>query len=153
MQQKRLFLKEALNRAKSHIYKKVSNLLLIFQCLALLLLLYRLLDIDFSERETGGIDYEILPNIGGCRLQNALAAIHMGGLPRPVKFSGYYQDSVLSEISTAKDWKLDAQSSSASETTLNNTYNSSEISGWTGSFNQLLADKKSLMQHSSARAT
>jgi hypothetical protein len=99
-------------------------------------------DINYLNRENGGIDYQLLPNIGGIKLQTELAAIHTGVVAREVKFSGYYLDEVLSEIGTAKSWSLTAQTSQISDSTFGSNYSSTEISGFNFSFEQLAADKK-----------
>lgn len=104
-------------------------------------------DIDFQDREFAGVDYEILPNIGGCRLTTALPHIHaatIGGTPapRPVKFSGYYLDNVMSTIGTAKEWSLSADSTDVSDETFVAGYKQSSVSGFSVTFTQLAADKK-----------
>ena len=93
----------------------------------------------YTDKETQ-IPYEILGNIGGCKLNTALVALHTGPVTRAVKFTGYYQDQVLSEIISAKDFSLSPSANTVSESTLGNNYSSSEIGGWTFSFNQLATD-------------
>lgn len=104
-------------------------------------------NVDYLERENGGVDYEMLPNVGGVKLQTPLAEIHsatIGGTPaaRKVKFTGRYLDNVLNYIGTAKSWSLDAASTQISEETFGGNYSSSEISGFSFSFEQLAADRK-----------
>jgi hypothetical protein len=106
-------------------------------------------DINYLEREEGGIDYEVLPNIGGAKLQKALATIHAStiggtGLSRLVKFSGSYLDAVMSEIGTAKEWSLTADSTDVSDETFASAYKQSSIGGFSVSFQQLVADKKAI---------
>lgn len=98
--------------------------------------------IDYLEREYGGVDYEVLPNIGGCKLQTALAKVHAGSLGRKVKFSGSYLDNVLAEIGTAKEWSLSADSTDVSDETFASGYKQSSVSGFSVTFTQLVADKK-----------
>ena len=104
-------------------------------------------EINYLEREYGGIDYEILPNIGGCKLQAALSLIHsatIGGTAssRKVYFTGSYLDNVMAAIGTAKDWNLSADSTDVSDETLQSAYKQSSVSGFSATFNQLAADKK-----------
>ena len=104
-------------------------------------------DIDYQDREFGGVDYEILPNIGGVKLQTALAKVHaatIGGTPaaRPVKFTGRYLDAVLSRIGTAKSWSMSPNTSDISDDTFGASYKQTEINGFGISFEQLAADKK-----------
>lgn len=93
----------------------------------------------YTDRETQ-VPYEILANIGGCKINTALVACHAGALTRQVKFTGYYQDQVLVEIVSAKDWNLSPSANTVSDSTLGNNYSSSEIGGWTFTFNQLATD-------------
>lgn len=97
--------------------------------------------INYLDRETGGVSYQILPNIGGVKLQNALKPIHTGAIGRVVKFTGYYLDDVLSEIGTAKSWSLTAQTNQISDNTFGSSYGETEISGFNFSFEQLAADR------------
>lgn len=103
--------------------------------------------INYFERENGGVDYEMLPNVGGVKLQAALTELHsatIGGTPssRAVKFTGRYLDNVMAQIGTAKSWSLTASSTQINEETFGSSYGSSEISGFTFSFDQLAADRK-----------
>lgn len=99
-------------------------------------------DIDYQDKEYGGIDYQLLPNIGGIKLQTPLIALHTGAVTRTVKFTGYYLDNVLSEIGTAKSWNLAAQSNQITDSTFGGAYSSTEVSGFNFSFEQLAADRK-----------
>jgi hypothetical protein len=99
-------------------------------------------DIDYLNREYGGVDYEVLPNIGGCKLQRAIDKIHVGSIGRKVYFSGSYLDNVLSEIGTAKEWSLSADSTDVSDETFASGYKQSSVSGFSVTFTQLVADKK-----------
>jgi hypothetical protein len=105
-------------------------------------------DIDYQDREFGGIDYQILPNIGGVLLQSALQTVHsattIGGTPiaRVVKFSGYYLDTVMAVIGTAKSFTLTPSTTDVSDETFSGGYGQTEIGSWTVSFEQLLADPK-----------
>lgn len=101
-------------------------------------------DIEVTDREFAGLDYHILPNIGGVILPDALLACHTNGKARPVKFTGYILDTVLSEISTGKSFKITASSSSQTEETFSGSYSTSSISGWTFSYEQLASDAKAL---------
>lgn len=103
--------------------------------------------INYYEQETGGVDYELLPNLGGCKLQTAITKLHaatIGGTPagRAVKFTGNYLDAVISEIGTASEWTLTTNSSDVSAETFASAYGSSSVSGFSVTFSQLLADKK-----------
>lgn len=98
--------------------------------------------INYFERESGGVDYEVLPNIGGCKLQVALSPVHTGNARRAVKFTGNYLDTVLSLIGTAKEWSLSADSTDVSDETFASGYKQSSVSGFSVTFSQLVADKK-----------
>lgn len=100
--------------------------------------------IKYYDREEGGIDYQILPNIGGVRLNNALVKCHTGGIGRQVKFTGRYYDDVMAEIPTAKDFSLTPVTNQTSEQTFNNSYGSTTVSGFNFAYNQLAADSKAL---------
>lgn len=100
--------------------------------------------ISYTDREDGGIDYQILPNIGGVKLQAALVKCHTGGIGRAVKFTGKYLDSALSEIPTAKGFTVTAQTSQLNEETFANNYSSTTTGGFTFSYEQLAADTKAL---------
>lgn len=101
-------------------------------------------DIEVTDREFAGLDYDILPNIGGVILPAALLACHTDGKARPVKFTGYILDTVLSEIPTGKSFKITASSSSQTEETFSGSYSTSSISGWNFSYEQLASDTKAL---------
>lgn len=103
--------------------------------------------INYLEREYGGIDYEVLPNIGGCKLQAVLSLVHsatIGGTAsaRKVYFSGSYLDNVMSAIGTAKEWGMTANSTDVSDETFQSAYKQSSVSGFSVTFSQLAADKK-----------
>ena len=93
----------------------------------------------YDDREAQ-VPYEILANIGGCKINSALVACHVGALTRAVKFTGYYQDQVLTEIVSAKDWNLSPTANTVSDSTLGNNYSSTELGGWSFSYNQLATD-------------
>ena len=100
--------------------------------------------ISYTDREEGGIDYQILPNIGGVKLNSALVKCHTGGIGREVKFTGRYLDAVLGEIPTAKSFTVTAQTSQMNEETFANNYGSSTTGGFTFSYEQLAADTKAI---------
>lgn len=93
----------------------------------------------YTEKETP-VSAAVLPNIGGCKLNSELLACHAGALSREVKFNGYYQDSVLSEIISAKNWSTSDNQSSISETTLSGGYSQTVTSGMNFSYEQLATD-------------
>jgi hypothetical protein len=104
-------------------------------------------DIDYQDREFGGVDYQLLPNVGGVLLQSALQEVHsatIGGTPsaRTVKFSGYYLDDVMAKIGTAKSFSMTPSTTEVSDDTFAGGYAQTEIGAWSGSFEQLLADPK-----------
>ena len=99
-------------------------------------------EFDYGDRETADIDPDFLPNIGGCKLPTALVACHAGTLKRQVKFNGYYLDGSLSEISTHKGWDMAASANTISESLANKNVSTTEISGWTFTFDQLATDSK-----------
>lgn len=101
-------------------------------------------DIEVTDREFAGLDYHILPNIGGVILPDALLACHTDDKTRPVKFTGYTLDTVLSEIPTGKSFKITASASSQTEETFSGSFSTSSISGWTFSYEQLASDTKAL---------
>jgi len=100
--------------------------------------------ISLTDREDGGIDYQILPNIGGVKIQSALVKCHAGAIGRAVKFSGNYLDSVMAEIPTAKSFTVTAQTSQLNDETFTNNYSSTTTGGFTFSYEQLAADTKAL---------
>jgi len=105
--------------------------------------------INYFEREYGSVEYDLLPNLGGVKLQKALTLCHsatIGGTPsaRSVLFTGYYLDDIMLQIGTAKDWNLAAQSSSVSDETFASAYNESSINGFNFTVNQLAADRKAI---------
>lgn len=93
-------------------------------------------DIFYFDRELQ-VPYQLCANIGGCLINTALVALHTGPVARQVKFTGYYLDSVLSEIGSAKSWSLNPNANTVSESTLGNEYSATELSGWSFSFEQL----------------
>lgn len=106
-------------------------------------------NINYFEREYGAVEYDLLPNLGGCKLQKALTECHsatIGGTAsaRSVKMTAYYLDAVLTVIGTAKDWNLTARSSSVSDESFASSYNESNVTGFNWSANQLAADKKAI---------
>jgi len=100
--------------------------------------------IKYYDREDGGIDYQILPNMGGVKLNAALVKCHTGGIGRAVKFTGRYYDDVMAEIPTAKEFNMTPQTAQANEQTFGNNYGSSTVSGFTFGYSQLAADTKAL---------
>lgn len=99
-------------------------------------------DIDYTDREDGGVDFQILPNIGGLKLQAALPVIHTGALAREVKFTGRYLDSALAEIPTAKGFTLSGSANTQSEETFGNAYSASSPGATSFTFEQLASDRK-----------
>ncbi len=99
-------------------------------------------EITYSDRETADVDIQILPNIGGCKIPTALVKLHAGGLGRAVSFTGYYLDSVLAEVGTAKSWNLTPATNQITESTFNRNIAQTEISGWNFTFEQLASDTK-----------
>jgi hypothetical protein len=102
-------------------------------------------NILYTDRMYGGVDYTILPNIGGVLLQTALVKAHLSGsdiVSRSVKFTGRYLDGLMVPIGTAKSWNLTPNTSDVSDETFAAGYSQTEIGGWTFSFEQLAADKK-----------
>ncbi len=104
-------------------------------------------DINYMDRESGGVDYQILPNIGGVLLQDALRPIHsvtIGGTPSPrdVRFSGHILDATMAVIGTAKTFTLTPSTTDISDETFAGGFKQTEIGSWTVSFEQLLADPK-----------
>jgi hypothetical protein len=100
-------------------------------------------EIFYYDREIAA-PYTLLPNIGGIKLNTALVACHAGTLGRPVTFSGYYTDDVLSEIGSAKSWTLTPSANTVTETTLGNTYSVTEIGAWAFTFEQLAISTEAL---------
>jgi hypothetical protein len=99
-------------------------------------------EIFYYDREWADVDAEPLYNIGGCLLNSALVVCHTGPLARSVLFTGYYLDNVLAEIGTAKEWSLQADNNTVSETTMGRTISITETSGWSFTFSQLATDQK-----------
>lgn len=95
-----------------------------------------------DDREWADTDAEILPNIGGVKIPTALVKSHTGSLGREVKFSGYYFDTVLAEIGTAKSWNLTPSTNVVSDSTFNRNISQTEVSGWAFGFQQLATDPK-----------
>jgi hypothetical protein len=93
-------------------------------------------DIFYFDRELQ-VPYQLASNIGGALINTALVACHVGTLTRVVNFTGYYLDTVLSEIGSAKSWSLNPNANTVSESTLGNEYSATELSGWSFSFEQL----------------
>lgn len=100
--------------------------------------------ISYTDREEGGIDFQILPNIGGVKLNGALVKCHTGAIGREVKFTGRYLDGVLAEIPTAKSFSLTAQTSQLNEETFANNYGSTTTGGFNFAYEQLAADTKAI---------
>jgi len=99
-------------------------------------------DIDYTDREDGGVDFQILPNIGGLKLQTALPEIHTGAIPREIKFTGRYLNAALAEVPTAKNWDMSGSASSQSEETFGNAYSASSPGATSFAFEQLASDRK-----------
>lgn len=99
-------------------------------------------EIFSDDREEANVDAEVLPNIGGARLSQALVALHVGALSRPVTFTGYYLDNVMSEISTAKGFSFSPSTNDVTDSTMFRNISISEVSGWSFSFDQLMTDAK-----------
>jgi len=104
-------------------------------------------DILSTDIEFGGIDYFLMPNVGGVKLPSALVKCHAAaiagpGAARAVKFTGRFMDGLFANVGTAKEWNLTPSSQDTEESTMLGSYSSSEISGWSWSIEQLAADKK-----------
>ncbi len=98
-------------------------------------------DIDYNERETS-VESAILPNIGGVRLTEPLQKVHTGGVGRKVKFTGNYLDKSMTKINSGKNFNLNAKTDEVSETTFENSYGESTVSGYSFTFEQLATDSK-----------
>ncbi len=101
----------------------------------------------YADREFGGLDYFLLPNVGGVKLPQALVKIHAAaiagpGVARDVKFTGRYLDGLFASIGTAKEWGLTPSTSDTEEETFAGGYGETSISGWSFTIEQLAADRK-----------
>jgi hypothetical protein len=99
-------------------------------------------EISYDDREEDNVDVEVLPNVGGALVSRALPVIHVGALSRPVKFTGYYLDNVMSLIGTAKSWTFSPSTNEVTDSTFTRNIAITEIGGWSFSFEQLMTDNK-----------
>ena len=97
-------------------------------------------DVSYDDRETP-VAGQMCPNIGGYLVNEGMELLecHVGALAREVKFSGYYLDTVLTQVNSAKGWSVTPSATNVTENTLGNEYSQSEISGWAFTF-EALAD-------------
>ena len=100
-------------------------------------------DINYLDREIGGIQSEVLANLGGVLLPQALPDIHTSGR-RPVKFSGYYLDTVMSKIGTAKNFSLTPNTQEVSDETFDISFTETSIGSWGFNFAQLTGNKSTI---------
>lgn len=101
-------------------------------------------DVSYADRELAEPG-QLYGSLGGFLSNNVLVSCHVGALPRVVKFTGYYQDTVLVQINSSKSWNVAPQSNTVTETTLGNSKSQTEIGAWNFSF-EALADNPYLLE-------
>lgn len=100
-------------------------------------------DIEYDDRETY-VETKILPNVGAALLDSELVKCHTNSATRTVSFTGNYLDKSLSLINSGKGFTLTPKTDEVSDTTFDDSYGESTVSGYSFTFEQLATDRKAI---------